>query len=286
MFFIASLYLVSSASLSNDEIDSYSFPLNHEYEKCGSNGAADITILSTSPNPYFCYQTTDYFINTTIISGSPILFFSHYHHPTFFQTFTFTGTNTSIGEYNTWNYTWGYNYCACGVSQHDIIIYDAITYEIGACMFLKFTLPCPQGDVGSLYANFKGFNLYSVKITPYPPLCKEQTIEVSGYLPGMQYNYSMDYIKVVQRLKLITYQYYYGYDNSSFNFKPFSLNNLTIVVPPPDLCNDDTAYIAYIYIYGEYLNAAWSYRVNATQKLKSSLIYLDYLTYLILLLII
>ena len=101
MFFIASLYLVSSASLSNDEIDSYSFPLNHEYEKCGSNGAADITILSTSPNPYFCYQTTDYFINTTIISGSPILFFSHYHHPTFFQTFTFTGTNTSIGEYNT-----------------------------------------------------------------------------------------------------------------------------------------------------------------------------------------
>ena len=283
LFFIAFLYLASSAILSSDEIVTYSFPVNHEYKECKSNGAAKITVLNSSPNPFFCYQTTDYFVNATIISGKPILFVSRFTSTSYYQVLKFTGTNTSIGEYNTWKSTLDGGFCHCGVSQHQLAIYNADSDALAACLMLIFTLPCPKGNVGSYNAQYNGFNIYSVKITPYPPLCKEQTIEVSGYLPGIQYNQSMQWIQVNQLSIELSSTYYYYYNPYEFDFTIFTLNNLTIKVPPPALCKDDTEYQVCINIFGQACYASWYYDVKKVTK--SSLIYLNSLISLTIILI-
>ena len=280
LFFIACL--VSSAILTSDSISPKPFPVNSNYQQCPSNGGVEINVLASSPNSWFCYQEVDYIINTTIISGNPTLFVSHFQAPQAYKTLTFTGTNTSIGEYNVWNYTFGYIFCQCGVFQQQLIIYDAVTYDVAGCMFLKFTLPCPSGNIGSAHGFYAGFNIYTVNIAPYPPLCREQTIEISGYLPGVQYNQSMQWVQIIQLFEDTSYTYYYYYNPYIFDFTPMVLNNITIKLPAPDSCKNDAAYQVQICIYGRACYAAWYYDVEATKKKeKSSSNYLNVLLYLI-----
>ena len=284
LFFIACL--VSSTILTSDGISPSPLPINNKYKECQSNGGVEITVITPSPNQWFCYQQTNYVINTTIVSGRPTLFISYFQSPQDYKTVTFTGTNTSIGGYNVWNYTYGSVFCLCGTHQQQLIIYDEVTYDVAGCMILSFNIPCPSANVGSYYYGYNGYNIYTINITPYPPLCREQTIEVSGFLTGLRYNESMQWVQVEQVLKNANYAYFYYYNPFTFDFTPMNLNNLTVKVPPPDSCTHNTEYQVYIYIYGKVCHAAWTYEVKATQTAKSSLIYLCSLTCLTLMLLI
>ena len=219
---------------------------NDVFQTCPSNGEADVTIITSSPNQYFCYQESYFLVNATIISGLPIVIYYTAVSPyEVFSEFLPTGTNIEIGEYNTWNFSYTPYYssyhCQPGYYNLSIYILDNDTSEISACMYFEYTIPSPSGNIGEIDENYYiWFNIYTIEILPYPYACNEENIIITGSAAFHVTNFTINHIAFVQNLGQTSTTYIYSFND--FNTTVLGINTFNIKVPAPKVCLPNEIY--------------------------------------------
>ena len=245
---------------------SYTEPLfeSIDFKSCTSNDNALVTEISSTPNPFFCFQNSEFYINTTIVSGTPIVLNVYIMEPDFINPKKIpenVGQNQTEGGYNEWEFSHFGDGCQPGLYNLTIVITDSVTGEIAACEFIEYEIPSPSGNVGKIGTlGNDDFNIYTVDVSPVPDTCKAETIIVTGALVTSTALPNVN--KTTLTINNGVNPEIYEFEINDFNNGALSINTYNMTIPAPSTCISGRLYTATIKLIdgnNGLVQASWVY---------------------------